>query len=107
MATLTVAGRTQVWRALMRWWSQSREPLAFLKDDLYDFGANTGAIADTDDWIDAREGNTAPDTVGFNGTLSEPFKTQATADQKSDVFIFVAARRRSVDILKRLFSEVD
>jgi hypothetical protein len=107
MTVLTVAERQQVWRALMRWWSQRREPVAFSKRDLYDSSANSGAIAETDNWIDAREGNTAPDTTGLNGSLSEPFKTSATASQKSDVFIFVAARRRSVDILKKLFSEVD
>lgn len=108
MATLSVAARQQVWRALMRWWSEEREQTPnFTKTDLYDSGADTGAIAEIDDWLDARLGNTAPDTVGLNGALSDPFKTNATNDQKSDALVFVQARRRSVDILKKLFREVD
>lgn len=107
MAVLTVNERQQVWRALMRWWSQDREQIVFNKNALYNSGANTGGIADTDDWLDERIGNTAPDTVGLNGALSDPFKSAATVDQKSDVLVFVAARRKSVDILKKLFGEVD
>jgi hypothetical protein len=101
MALLTAAQRDEVWRALMRFWSHTSETTSFNNVDL------RTAVDDTDVWIDAREGNTAPNTVGYNGSLSSnSFKIGASGSQKSDCFIFTAARRRSVDILKLLWAEI-
>lgn len=103
MAALSQAAKNQVLRALMRYWSTIvDEETAFTEPVL------AIAITDADNWIDTHEGNTSPDTIGYNGALdAATFRTQATAGQKNDTFIFVAARRRSVDILKKLFNEVD
>jgi hypothetical protein len=76
------------------------------KLDLYDPGANTGAVAETDDWIDTHAGNTG-DTTGFNGALSEPVKSNATAQMKSELFLVVASVRTddTGDIARRIVQE--
>lgn len=107
MATLSVADRTRVWRGLMRRWSADRTPCAATKGQLYNPTANTGAVADVDAWIDGRTGNTAPDTVGFNGALAVAIRTALTADQKTDLLIAVAAMRRGLAYLQSVFGEVD
>lgn len=44
------------------------------------------AITATDDWIEANQ-------AAFNATLPAAFRTAATAQQKTDLFCFVAQRR--------------
>jgi hypothetical protein len=94
----------------MRYWSNNREPTPGIsKADLYDPGANTGAIADADDWIDEADGNAAP-SVGYNAALSDPFKSNATADMKSLLFCVVASVRcdDTGDMARRILQvEVD
>jgi hypothetical protein len=100
MAVLSGAQRTKVKNALMRYWSVTAENIAFIKADL------VTAVGETDVWIDSNEGNSSTNQ-GYNVALSGGFKTGATAGQKSDCFIFVAAMRRSEDLLKRIFAEID
>lgn len=107
MAALSVADRTRVWRGLMRRWSKDGEPCPFLKGALYNPVANTGAVADIDDWIDARTGLTAPNTTGFNGALAAGMRTGLTANMKTDLLIAVSAMRRGIDYLRSVFGEVD
>lgn len=107
MALLTVADRTRVFRGLMRRWSNDRTSCAFTKPDLYNPTANTGAIADTDVWQDTHAGTTSADTVGYNGSLTVAMRAALTANQKTDVFLAVAAMRRGIDYLKSVFGEVD
>ena len=107
MALLSIADRTRVWRGLMRRWSADLTTCAFSKLDLYNPTANTGAIADTDGWQDTHSGNTSADTVGYNGSLTVAMRTALTANQKTDVFLAVAAMRRGIDYLKSVFGEVD
>jgi len=101
MAVLTESQRQQVWRGIIRYWGKNREVSSnMVRQDIRD------AVDNTDTWIDGHEGNTG-DTTGYNGALPTTFKDNATAGQKSDLFIFVAARRRSEEMLKLIFREVD
>ncbi len=101
MAVLTDSQRLEIWRGIMRYWSENDETISgMVKVDIRD------AVNDTDVWIDTHEGNVG-DTTGYNGALPTNFKDNATAGQKSDLFIFVAARRRSKEMLQLIFSEVD
>lgn len=70
MAALSVQDRARIWRGLMRRWSRDGTVCAFQKYDLYNPTANTGAVANVDDWVDTHSGNTTPDTVGLNGALA-------------------------------------
>lgn len=92
----------------MRWMSQHPEiPVTGItKFDLYNPTADTGAIVDTDNWIDTHGGNTA-DTVGYNGALQNPYKTNAGVALKTLVFCAVAAMRVSEGFARQLFGEVD
>lgn len=107
MAVLSVADRTRIWRGLMRRWSNDGQACAFVKNDLYNPGNNTGAIAAIDDWVEGHQGNTAADTVGNNGALSVPMRAALAAEQKTDLLIAVAAMRRGLAYLKSVFGEVD
>lgn len=103
MAALTTDQRTKVHRGLMRWLSKHPEiPIGSLKkNDL------STAIAETDQWIDDHAGNSSGDTIGYNGALSDPFKTDASIGLKTVVFCGVAAMRVSEQFARQLFGEVD
>ena len=109
MAALSIADRTRVWRGLMRRWSHpdSVQTAPFTKFDLYNPTTNTGAIANTDDWIDAHGGNTTADNIGFNGALAVNMRTGLTLAMKTEIFVAVAAMRVSTEFARRLLGEVD
>lgn len=93
MAALSGEARQKIARGLMRWWSARRLAFSgFVTDDLYNFSLDTGAVADADNWLDSAGGNPAPAT-GFNGALSDPFRSNASAVQKYDLLLIVAAVR--------------
>jgi hypothetical protein len=95
MALLTDEQRAQVWRGTMRFWSQLREPVgAFNKTDL------RSAVNATDQWI---EDNAA----SYNAALPEPFRSEATAAQKTLLFCAVAAMRVSLNFARKLFGGLD
>jgi hypothetical protein len=52
----------------------------------FDKPALVAAIAATDDWIEAN-------TPSFNLALPQPFRSAATAEQKSEIFAYVLWRR--------------
>lgn len=94
MATLTTAQRQQVWRGLMRYWSQKTEELVLNKADLQ------AAVDATDTWIETNQ-------TGFNNALPTAAKTNLTATQKTLLFCIVAALRVSKIFAIRLVGEVD
>lgn len=103
MATLSVADRTKVWRGVMR--ICSRENISWPnnvdKYDLYNPTLDTGVITDTDDWIDTHQGETG-NTTGYNGALSDPWKSNASLQIKTFVFMSVAAMRSGESFAERL-----
>jgi hypothetical protein len=105
MAALTITDRTRIWRGLMRYWSDTHTPIGVLKSDLYNPTANTGAIADSDAWIDTHGGNTAPDTIGYNGALAVAVRNGLTTTQKTEMFCAVAAYRASPTLAAKLFNQ--
>ena len=107
MALLAVADRTRVWRGLMRRWSNDRTSCAFNKNDLYNPATDTGAIADTDGWIDTHGGNTTADNIGFNGALTVAMRAAMTINQKTDMFLATAAMRRGLEYLRSVFGDID
>ncbi|HXF44871.1 MAG TPA: hypothetical protein VNK91_02015 [Burkholderiaceae bacterium] len=107
MAALSIADRTRVWRALMRRWSNERTACAFLRAQLYDPAANTGAVAETDAWVDTHSGLTTPDTIGYNGALNVTMRAALSINQKTDLFLAVAAMRRGPDYVRSVFGEID
>lgn len=110
MAALSVADRTRILRGLMRYWSapDTRQSAPFSKFDLYNPVANTGAVADTDNWQDTHGGNTSADSVGFNGALAANMRTGLTLQMKGELFVAIAlARTGNIELLRRVFGEVD
>ena len=109
MAVLSIQDRTRVWRGLMRRWSSpaAHQDMPFLKLDLYNPTADTGAVADTDNWIDTHGGNTSADTVGLNGALTVSMRAALTLAMKTELFVSIAALRVSLDFARRLLGEVD
>lgn len=104
MAALAVADRTKIFHGIMRYWSDQRSAVgAMLKAELYNPTANTGAITDTDNWIDTHGGNTSADTIGYNGALAANVRTALTTTQKTELFCAVAAYRASPALAARLF----
>jgi hypothetical protein len=95
MAELPEETRQQVWRGVMRWWSQEREVLAGMtKSDLRD------AIDATDEWIDDNQ-------ASYNTALPETARTNLTQAQKTLLFCAVALARVSMAFLRSVFREVD
>ena len=102
MAVLTNAERTQVWRGIMRYWSRQNNVLPNV-----DKVQLRTAIDETDVWIDTHGGNVSLDTIGYNGAISDPFKTNASLQQKTELFCGVAARRVSKAFAQQLFGGID
>jgi len=94
MTTLSETDLLKIWRGLMRYWSRVREPVAFVKNDLYT------AIVDLDTWVD----NNA---AVVNNALPLPFRTSATAEQKSIVFAAIVLARYNPELLCDIFGEVN
>lgn len=68
-------------RTVAQWQRENTTTTAFLRSDL------VAALAAIDDWVDANQ-------ASFNAALPLPFRTAATATQKSDLFTFVLMRRQ-------------
>lgn len=105
MAALSVQDRTRIWRGLMRKWSKEGVTLSFTKYALYDPIANTGAVADVDNWLDARAGLTG-DTVGYNGCFAANMRAALNTSQKAFMLCVVAACRVDGATVRKLL-EVD
>lgn len=91
MATLPEIDRLRIWRGLMRYLGFG---WAGVKDDL------KAAVDATDVWVDAN-------TASYNNALPVTFRDNATADQKSLLLVAVVMMRFNIELLKRIFGEVD
>lgn len=80
MAVLSDPSRAEVWAGFMR---DQLCPAPVEKADM------RAAVNATDAWID---GNAA----AFNAALPEPFRSEASAQQKLALFLYVAKRRFEV-----------
>lgn len=113
MAALSTQDRTRVWRGLMRYWSNlpagdADKPVSASKYELYDPNANTGMLADMDDWADARSGNTAPNTTGLNGAINASYRNKFTTGQKGVAFAaIVLARTGNMELLRMVLGVLD
>jgi hypothetical protein len=94
MAELSTTDRQRIWRGLMRWWSNLREPLALAKVELQ------AAVDATDAWIEANQ-------AAYNNALPVAARNNLTAAQKTLLFCAVALARVDIPTLRRLFGEVD
>lgn len=82
MAYLSDTDRARIWRGLMRYWSNLREVMPWSAPQF------RAAVNATDEWIDDNQ-------VSYNAALPNPFKTNATAMQKTLLFTAVALMRVS------------
>lgn len=94
MAFLPENDLLRVWRGIMRYWSVAKETISVTKVDL------KNAVDATDLWV---ENNAA----SYNLALPTPFRTNATAEQKSLLLVAVVLMRFNLDFIKRTFGEVD
>ena len=106
MAALPIATRTLLWQALMQWWSHhdhaTEQPFANMrKGDIYNPTANTGLIAQLDDWMEAHQGNTG-DTVGVNGAIQEPCKSNLTTATKGFVLAVIVLARYNPELARQV-----
>jgi hypothetical protein len=103
MAALEAADRAKIARGLMRYWSSQHRSIGILKADLYNPTANTGAIADTDNWIDTHSGNTSANSTGYNGALAANVRSALDVTTKTEMFCAVAAYRAGPGLAERMF----
>lgn len=89
----------------MRKWSREGTTITLTKFDLYNPTANTGAVANVDDWLDSHAGLTG-DTTGFNGCFAANVRAALTTSQKALFLCVVAACRVDVATVRKLL-EVD
>ena len=95
MAILTDNDRVRVWRALMRYWSARFDQFpGCLKGDI------RSAVNVADQWIEDNQ-------AAFNATLPLPFRTAATAAEKTVLFCAVAAMRENPEFVRRIIAEID
>jgi hypothetical protein len=94
MAVLSEGDRDRVLNGMLRYAARQGADPYKLKADV------EAAIDATDDWIDTNQG-------AFNAALPEPFTADASALQKTLLFMGVAAMRVDVDFARKIFGEVD
>lgn len=95
MAVLPDSDRLKIWRAFMRYMSKpGSDGQAWTKAEL------KTAVDAVDQWVD-------DNSISFNNALPNPFKTSATAGQKSLLLVAVVLMRYNLEFLKALFGEVD
>jgi len=94
MPILPASDILRIQRGLSRWWSNLREPFTISKANF------NAAVVAADAWVDAN-------AASYNTALPATFRNGATALQKSLLLVAVILMRFNVDLLKRIFSEVD
>ena len=94
MAVLPAADRLRIWRGLSRWWSNLRENCALNKADLQ------AAVTASDAWVDSN-------SASFNSALPVAARNNLTTSQKSLLLVAVILMRHNVELLKRIFPEVE
>jgi hypothetical protein len=96
MANLSEADRDRVWRGIQNYLSQS----AGVELTPYSADALRTGVGEVDDWIETNQ-------ASFNSSLSEPIASNATATQKTLMFVAVAAMRVSPAFARKLLGEID
>ena len=92
---LSTEDRQKVTTGLMRYWSRLFEPVTGIsKVELYT------AVGAMDDWIEANQ-------AAINAALPQPFRANATAEQKTLLFMAVAAMRMGLAFARTVLGEVD
>lgn len=95
MAVLLDADRLRIRNGLMRFWSGALETVnGITKADL------KAAVDAADSWVDAN-------AASYNTALPATFRTNASNSQKSLLLVAVVLMRFNIDLLKRVFGEVD
>lgn len=95
MAVLPTIDLARIYKGLMRYWSQLREPITTIgKVNIYD------AVVAADAWVD---GNAA----SYNSALPAPFRNNATLEQKSLLLAAIILMRFNIQLLKKVFGEVE
>lgn len=95
MAELSPGDRQKIANGIQRYWSRFWEEIgAVTKGDLL------AAIEATDTWIDGNQ-------AAYNAALPQPFRSEATLEQKTFLFCCVAAMRVGIGFLRSLIGEVD
>lgn len=95
MAVLSTTVRQQLWRGLMRFWSQRLEAVSGLtKTDLQ------AAVNAADDWADAN-------AASFNSALPTTFRNNATSAQKALLLAVVVLARYGAASIRAILGEVD
>lgn len=95
MAILSNVVRLQLWRGVMRVWSNERASLPnMLKADIQ------AAVNAADDWADAN-------AASFNTALPATFRTNASAGQKALLLAVVILARFDPQLLRNILGEVN
>lgn len=95
MAALSNAVRLQLWRGLMRFWSNRLETIAGItKTDLQ------AAVTAADDWADAN-------AASYNSALPATFRTNATTAQKAVLLAVVVLARYDAASIRAILGGVD
>jgi hypothetical protein len=95
MAALSTNVRQQIWRGLMRYWSNARETVAGItKADLQ------AAVNAADDWADSNASS-------FNSALPTTFRNNATTAQKALLLAIVVLARHAPASIRSIVGEVD
>lgn len=94
MAVLQTQDRQRIWRGLMRATKDFGSAAGVQKSDLQE------AVDAADQWVD-------DNSASFNNALPVTFRTNASTGQKSLLLVAVVLMRFNVELLKRVFGEVD
>lgn len=95
MAVLSDADRLRIRNGLMRYWSNLQETVAGItKTDL------KAAVDAADSWVDSN-------AASYNSALPATFRNNATTGQKSLLLVGVVLLRFNIELLRRIFGEVD
>ncbi|MCC7208323.1 MAG: hypothetical protein IT323_13530 [Anaerolineae bacterium] len=93
MAVLPDTDRQRIWRGLMRAADFGGMPNV-VKADL------KAAVDAADTWVDSN-------AASYNTALPQPFRNNATSAQKALLLCAVVLMRFNLDLLRRVFGEVD
>lgn len=93
MAVLPVVDRQRIWRGLMRYVGFGGVANV-TKPDLQ------AAVDAADAWVDSN-------SASYNAALPQPFRNNASPEQKSLLLVAIVLMRFNLELLKRIFGEVD
>lgn len=95
MAVLPGTDILRIRSGLMRWWSALWEGLNGCTKEQVRL-----AIVAADAWVDAN-------ATSYNNALPATFRNNATSNQKSLLLVAVILMRFNIDLLRKIFGEVE